>query len=72
MVTVATSPPIKRELPRLEIGRNLTLALAKIGVNLDKFIEYPGSVKGEGGWWRVTEWAEHRISEALKGRGERE
>lgn len=71
MVTVTTSLPRARSVPRLEIGRNLALMLEKAKTNLDNFVEYPGSIKGEGGWWRVTEWAEHRIDRALKKRGER-
>jgi len=71
MVTITTSILKQRSFPRLEIGRNLSLALDKANRSLDEFMEYPGSIKGENGWWRFTEWAEHGIDVALKKRGER-
>lgn len=43
----------------------------RIQAGVDSLIEYPGSIKGEGGWWRLTEWMEHKIDQSLKRRGER-
>lgn len=39
---------------------------------IDGFIEYPGSVKGENGWWRLPEWLEAKLDGLMMGkRGER-
>jgi hypothetical protein len=62
-------------LLRIEVKNlNLSEIRDEIGKRIDAIVEYPGSrksVDGQGGWWRLTEWAEHRIDQSLKKRGER-
>jgi hypothetical protein len=55
--------------PRLNL--DLGKVKAEVGQKIDSFVEYPGSIKGENGWWRLQEWAEYRIDQSLKKRGER-
>lgn len=74
MATVDTTYLRQKSLPKLEVGSNFRSMLKNVRGNVEGFIEYTGSFKsvnGEGGWWRLEEWASHRIDQALKKRGER-
>lgn len=55
--TVVYEPVNVKSTPE---GRNLTLA-----DRVEAFIEYPGSRKGNPGWWRVTEWLEAKTEELI-------
>jgi hypothetical protein len=74
MVTVSTSLPKQRYLPKLEVGKNLALVLEKAKMNLDRFIEYPpcgGKPGSSEANWVPIDWFGAKIEGILKKRGER-
>jgi hypothetical protein len=74
MVTVTTSVPKQRYIPKLEIGRNLALVLEKARTSLDRFVEYPSSggkpASSEANWVPI-DWFGAKVEGILKKRGER-